>query len=897
MSTNNFYEELVKAYCSSFIDTTNASETKLSPSFLYNDKSENKKVITKILNELKECDSFSISVAFITYSGIQLFKETLLELKNKGIKGRILTTDYLSFTDPKALEFLKDSCPNIEIKMFKTQNEENIGFHTKGYIFKKGDLYKFVIGSSNITDKALTENKEWNVELVSRENSSIINSINNEFESLWNISLPLDKYIDEYKSIYKSQRLKALSDPVFQPRVFSLEPNSMQIEFLKNLKSSIEDGKHRALFISATGTGKTYACAFAIRELICNQNKFKRVLFLAHRNELLIQAYKSFTRILPSDFKYALLSGEKNISKEYKELVPFSINELDSYNIVFSTSLMMKDECEYINPQSFDFIVIDEVHKAGSSSYEKIIDHFKDSFILGMTATPERSDDTSKIYKIFNYNIVFELRLKGALSENLLCPFHYYGISDIKGIDDNVYEAHDFNKIFSDERINYILYYSKYYGYSGNRLKGLIFVSSIEEGNILENKLSARNIKAKMLSGVDDSNKREESIKMLEENDINKPYYDFLITRDIFNEGIDIPSVNQVILLRPTQSSIIFIQQLGRGLRKYKDKEFVVILDFIGDYKNNFMIPYAFSDSKSKTSTIKTTIIPTIPGVSTIEFDKISQERIFKSIQNWSCDSVANLKQEYLTVKEKIGRIPTLTDFIKNDFDAMRFIKAFDSYYEMQVNLKDKPKLLDIEMDYLQSLTLMLMKGLRIDEALLLKLLIEGKTFLDFKQTFKTKYNKEISDDEIITLQNVLDGSFFFQPKPRARIIENNFQLTTEFVNALSNKFFKSEVMDIINYSLDRNALKYHNHYKNSDFTLFETYERIDVDRLLNIKKQLNPQSVGGYSFAYSNICKVLPLFINYEKSIKIDVSTRYTDKFINEETFAWESKKRRKIG
>ena len=299
-----------------FIDYNNQSNTAFKPQFISNDYKEGRKVISSIEDELLKCDKFDISVAFITDGGIAPLLQTLKTLEERGIKGRILTTDYLEFSDPKALRKLAE-LSNIELKMYMTE-EAGEGFHTKGYIFKNKDIYRIITGSSNMTQKALSVNREWNTKIVSTEYGEYVKEILSEFESLWNskYSLNFEDFIETYElnyKIIKDQRKIASSKKIASLEEYKLQPNAMQIEFIKSLNKLIEAGEKRALLISATGTGKTYASAFALRE-----NNPRKALFLVHREQIAKQAIESYKKIFGNTKTFGLLSGNsKDFETDY----------------------------------------------------------------------------------------------------------------------------------------------------------------------------------------------------------------------------------------------------------------------------------------------------------------------------------------------------------------------------------------------------------------------------------------------------------------------------------------------------------------------------------------------------------------------------------------------------
>jgi len=346
-----------------------------------------------------------------------------------------------------------------------------------------------------------------------------------------------------------------------------IKPNKMQRSFIENFEKLCNQD-NKGLLISATGTGKTFAAAFAMKSI-----NAKRLLFIVHREQIARQALETFKAIFGTSRSYGLLTGkEKNIEADF----------------IFTTVQTMSKENIFksFNDTHFGEIIIDEVHRAGADSYLRLMDYFKPTFYLGMTASPDRTDSFN-IYELFNNNIVYEVRLKEAMENSLLCPFHYFGISDLEVDGKVIDELSDFSNLVSSERVEHVISKINYYGYSGDRVKGLVFCSSKQEAKVLSEEFNRRGYNTTSLTGEDSQERREQEIAKLVAN--NGDMLDYIFTVDIFNEGIDIPEVNQVIMLRPTQSSIIFIQQLGRGLRKSANKEFVVIIDFIANYKNNFL--------------------------------------------------------------------------------------------------------------------------------------------------------------------------------------------------------------------------------------------------------------------------------------------------------------------
>ena len=870
------YDKMIKGFEAAFIDGNTAVELAYQPQFLSNDYKGGRKVLSSIEDELLNCNNFCISVAFITLSGIEPLLQTFKELERKGIPGRILTTDYLTFSQPKALRKLKE-LTNIDLRMYCTGGE-NDGFHTKGYIFQDSDVYRIIIGSSNMTSAALTINKEWNTKIVSTEQGAFTVQILHEFEELWDSTKtkPYADFIGSYETKYnaiKEQRRRAAQEENLSVEQFMLEPNSMQVEFIKNLHGMVEDGARRALLISATGTGKTYASAFGLR----NENPNK-ILFIVHREQIARQALDSYKMVFGNVGSYGLLSGTK---KDYDARFLFS-----------TMNMMAKEETRsHFAPEEFDVIVIDEVHRAGSDSYQLIMDYFQPKLWLGMTASPERTDGFD-IYSLFDHNIAYEIRLQQALEEDLLCPFHYFGITEITVNGELLDENRDFSYLVSDERVSHVLKEAEYYGFSGDRVKGLVFCSRKEEAKELSQKFNERGYKTVFICGDDSQDYREECIERLTK-DYGDDLLDYIFTIDIFNEGVDIPEINQVIMLRPTESPIIFVQQLGRGLRKAKDKEFVVVLDFIGNYANNFMIPIALSGDRSYNKDNMRKYVSggtrVIPGSSSIHFDEIARKQIFESIDNARTNEIRLLKESYRNLKYKLGRIPELKDFADHgSIDATKFFDKCGSYYsflrkydpEYTVKLSKSQELV------IEYISTKLASGKRIHELAMLDTILSHSDRIRhyYNALMAANYGINLTSYECRSIFDNLTNQFgketekqkfkdcvFLKPQGDEYIVDPAFD------NMLEDENFYYMVMELIDFGRERYQCYFSARYADTNFVLYQKYTYEDVCRLLNWKTNMNAQNIGGYF--YDKDTKTLPVFINYEKAAG---AIAYEDRFLS---------------
>ena len=390
-------ERIRKGIETAFISKHEVSDIMYQPQLVLNNPTEKSKVIATLQRELYRCDSFKFSVAFITDSGIEGLLGTLKDLEQKGIKGQILTSDYLCFTEPKALAKIAQ-LSNIELKIYRTQSDGAEGFHTKGYIFADEEVYHIIIGSANLTQYALSVNKEWNTKVVTTTEGAYAQTIVGEFDEMWNspASQSYDVCIVDYTREYETkkkqlqlQRQQASIQNTLSAYVPKLKPNTMQVAFMDSLDNLVKDGKNKALLISATGTGKTYASAFGVQRL-----RPKRILFIVHREQILKQAMDTYKKVFGNNRNMGILSGNSNNAT------------VKNCDFIFATiQTISKDTTlNSFSKDAFDVVIFDEAHRTGGATYQKVMQYFKPKYLyLGMTATPERSDNFN-VYELFDYN-------------------------------------------------------------------------------------------------------------------------------------------------------------------------------------------------------------------------------------------------------------------------------------------------------------------------------------------------------------------------------------------------------------------------------------------------------------------------------------------------------------
>ena len=878
----------------SFVDQSfPASQPGLSASLVANIPEKRIKVSQVIEDELRRCASFDISVAFARLAGLEPLLQTLSELERQGVPGRFLTTDYQTFTEPAALRKLS-SLKNIEVRMYCCA--PGAGFHTKGYIFEQGEECHILIGSSNFTRSAFVLNREWNTRLVVKREGGFAAEVREEFTRLWESprTRPLAEVIAEYEAQYQGHcaALAEIRRIELASSRRPLEPNRMQREFVKNLLAIRDKKKTRALLVSATGTGKTYAAAFGAKSL-----KPARLLFIVHREQIARQAMESFKRVLGGpESDYGILSGGRACGARHV----FATVQTASKDAVMAQ----------LGARSFDLVIIDEAHRAGAASYQKILDFFQPKFCLGMTASPERTDGFD-IFELFHHNIAYEIRLQTALEQNLLCPFHYFGLTElITGGAPG--EAADFSRLASDERVQHVLSRADFFGHSGKRLKGLVFCSSLEECQALSQKFNAseRCLRTLALSGADSQEKREDAIRRLSQDE-GEDCLDYIFTVDIFNEGVDIPEVNQVILLRPTQSAIVFIQQLGRGLRKAPGKDFVVVLDFIGSYKNNYLIPIAlsgdYSYSKDSMRRLVSTGSAAIAGPSSIHFDPIARERIFKAIDNANTHSIQLLKSAYTQLKLKLGRIPSLNDYEPHGtIDAVKFFsigRKPSSYYDFLK--KHEPKLSEtlspVAALMLRYLSSRIGSAKRVSEALALAPGGGEANLWDrLRESLQETYGIRPADRHLENVFLVLGNRFGktaaeMQAWASCELVRQegprDFRASAGLLRELAaSAAFRQRLQELIRFVKHRYESRFSRRYRDTSLVLDEQYSYEDVCRLLDWQRNLNAQNMGGYF--YDKDSATLPVFINYEKAKD---AIAYQDRFVSESELIALSKKSRR--
>lgn len=856
--------------------------------------------------ELVRCDDFLFSVAFVTPQAITLLKQELADFQGRGC---IVTSDYLGFNSPEAFAELYNLTRwPIDVRLHNSK-----AFHSKGYLFEDAQRVTAILGSSNLTGGALVQNHEWNLKVGASKASDLAEQIAVARREQLANSQPLTlEWIEQYAAAYEPPRARMgrrarvqVVQPAVEPEVVEagletieqpappsvISANAMQEEALREIALVRDSGEGRALVISATGTGKTILSALDVRAVDPS-----RLLFVVHREQIIDRAIEEYERVLgaPRSVFGKVVGG---------------VNELDRRYVFASIqSISRPERLASIAPDTFDYIIIDEVHRAGAESYRRLIDHFSPRFLLGMTATPERSDGFS-VFELFDYNVPYEIRLNRALESNMLAPFHYFGVADVTFDDGQVLgDVESVERLSSRLRIDHIIEALETYGHAGRPVKGLMFCSRVEEAERLSDELNLRTVhggrlRTVTLSGKDSLERRERVVEQLENGEI-----DYILTVDIFNEGVDIPSVNQVVMLRQTQSAIIFVQQLGRGLRKAAGKDYVTVIDFIGNYANNYLIPIALfgDDSLNKESLRKNLIAAeergVLAGLSSIRFDRIAQERVLRSLVETRLDSMPRLRAAVLALEERLGRTPLLADFLRfESVDPIVLATRQKSHYPgLLASLFRKPlELSDDESRALAVLSNEVLPAKRLHDLVIVRALLEYTT-LSREGLLDVLEGAGLGRDELLldSVLRILTLDFHTEverTKYGSPLIEvdasGDVRLTEPVVRAYRNDAaFRVAADDVVATGIQIVEQRY---AQADPFVPGLQYSRKDACRLLGWTGNMTGTV---YGYKVDRPTKTCPIFITYHKSDEISASTAYEDELLDRSTLLWYTRSRRTL-
>ena len=837
--------------------------------------------IDKLKQSIDECQSFCFSVSFIKKAGLKLIIPNIDAAIDRGASGKIITTTYQNFTDVDSLEYffnLQSKYPerfecHLDKDCFIDKAGNKVGFHSKGYLFKFVDHNELLVGSSNITVYALLKNVEWDVSLV---DDVIYSQAMTEFDYLWNKTYPLSRdIIADYRTrlYYSIERW----DMDYDVANSNNKPNYMQRTALKELNRIRAIGANKALVCAAAGSGKTFLAAFDA----LNFNP-ERLLYIVQEGSILMKSYETFSKVFGADKTYGIYN------KDYKEI---------DAEFLFSTNITMANSLEMFDKHHFDYIVIDECHHATAETYKRIIEYFEPEFLLGITATPERMDGED-VFSLFDQNIPYELRLRDAIVNGLVVPFKYYGIRDELieyGI--TATKGHKFVEQFSDEKHCDFIYsmIEKHRLPGGKKLKALAFCRDISHA-IRMSQAMEKYYNTQYLTGKNSVGERLRAYKELQDDDSD---LEILFTVDILNEGVDIPGVNMVLFLRPTDSQTIFIQQLGRGLRKYENKDFVTVLDFIGnDYKRSVQIAFALGGLSENFVVEKKLISALVKedfesvglmdyGVE-IHLDDLSKKEIISFIDEVNFNTKKYLEQDYLNFKKYIGTVeyPRHVDYLNNDYapDLMKFMQSKingrknKSYYSFlkaigEENIPAFDERQERFVDYISDM----LPIVRPDEFLIVEKLLDNvgecstEELEEYVRSCTNLFSKEMFDH---ALKYMYKRGYLTHVDHIVKF--NDINISVEFDEYLR---------DLINYGIGRYDVEF---YESRDisgrlFKLWAKFKKYQIKQLLEKDPddiQLGTNVYDGVAYAYVTI----------QKSNSTKDTLKYVDGYIDTHTFQWET-------
>lgn len=823
--------------------------------------------LEKIKDNLRRCRSFCFSVSFIKKAGLVLLFKDIESAVERGCQGRIITSTYQNFTDIESLRsfyalmgrYSNFQC-HLDYECFHDSGYSTIGYHSKGYLFDFDDHCEVMIGSSNITRYALLKNIEWD---VSVQDDDVYKQAMSEFEDKWQATHLLNP---EIINLYANKLNFAIErwDMDYELSAANIKPNFMQRKALKELNRYRAVGTNRALVVAAAGSGKTYLAAFDA----LNFNP-KRLLYVVHEGSILKKSLETFQDVFGSQVSYGIYSGT---SKE------------SDADFVFATNFTMCKTLELFSKDEFDYIIIDECHHATAETYKKIIAYFEPEFLLGLTATPERMDNQD-VFELFDQNVPYELRLRDAIINDLVVPFKYYGIRD--SLVDYGLTAKEERRLIAqmanDNHCEFISEQIEAHRPQG-KLKALAFCRNVTHARMMSEVMGERYHTA-YLTGRNDIGQRIRAYNDLQSDSAE---LEILFTVDILNEGVDIPGVNMVLFLRPTESSTIFIQQLGRGLRKYDNKPYVTVLDFIGNsYKRSVQIAFALSslaenfvlEKRLMASLVRDNF--TALGLSDygveIHIDDLSKEEILDSIEKENFNAIKYLKQDYDNFKKYINAecYPKHMDYLNNDCapDLIRFMsikiggKKTGSYYNFLSGIREEnlPLFTQEQVDFIGYLS-GLLPLVRPHEFEIIRCLMDGISSIEGIDKELAQripgYRREELDHALRYLEVVTK-----EGQKRSLCVKMDDQLR-EYLD------------DLLSYGITR---YYADNGEETDFKLWQNY-RMDQVQLKLLK---NPGNIFLGTYYYD---EYVVIFASLKKDLPEDDKLNYKDKFLQANLFQWES-------
>ena len=857
MNNTNFNNEIIRP------------ETSISRTSLFTGSKREPNLNEEMKKEIASADEICMLVSFIKWSGLRTILDELKAFTSSGKKLKIITTSYMEATDFKAVEELS-KLNNTEIKV--SYDTERTRLHAKSYVFKRDNGFTTAyVGSSNVSNVAMTSGLEWNVKLSEKESFEIITKINATFETYWN-----DPIFETFDNSEESRRVlksalnkskKTENDMTFE---FDIKPYAYQKEILENLDAEREIfGRYRNLVVAATGVGKTVISAFDYKKFKEN-NPRARLLFVAHREEILKKSRDTF-RYICKDLNFGELLVGNNKPESIENLF-VSIQSLNSSKLLERTS-----------PDFYDYIVIDEVHHGAAASYQKLLEYYRPKVLLGLTATPERMDGAD-ITKYFDKRMAYEMRLPEAIDNKLLCPFQYFGVSDFVDLSNlkwtrGGYEVSELENVYvldteiAKRRAQDIITNTIKYVDDIDNVKGLGFCVSIKHAEFMAEEFNNAGIPSIALTGDSKKDIRESVGIKLRTGEIK-----FIFTVDLFNEGVDIPEINTALFLRPTESLTIFLQQLGRGLRLCDGKECLTVLDFIGQSNKNYKFSDKFRALIGKTKQSVENYVKNgfsaLPKGCFIRLEKQAKEYVLRNIKGLKNNKDVLIgKIKYF--KNDTGKELTLKNFLEyHNIPIEEFYKSNRTFSRLCAMAEIIP---EFECDNEEFISRRIPSLLSMDSPKL----------LEFAIRYLNNTNIDLSHEEII-LRNMIYYTIYTGAP-------NKFGYTSvkEGIEKLiENEHYKNEILEILNILYEKiNCVPIKNSY---DFECpLEVHCSYTQTQILAGLEYYTEEFYGpmleGVKYFKDKDLDIF--FITLNKSDKdFSEATLYEDYAISEKLFHWQS-------
>ncbi len=857
MNNTNFNNEIIRP------------ETSISRTSLFTGSKREPNLNEEMKKEIASADEICMLVSFIKWSGLRTILDELRAFTSSGKKLKIITTSYMEATDFKAIEELS-KLSNTEIKV--SYDTERTRLHAKSYVFKRDNGFTTAyVGSSNMSNVAMTSGLEWNVKLSEKESFEIITKINATFETYWN-----DPIFETFDNSEESRRIlksalnkskKTENDMTFE---FDIKPYAYQKEILENLDAEREIfGRYRNLVVAATGVGKTVISAFDYKKFRENNSR-SRLLFVAHREEILKKSRDTF-RYICKDLNFGELLVGNNKPESIENLF-VSIQSLNSSKLLERTS-----------PDFYDYIVIDEVHHGAAASYQKLLEYYKPKVLLGLTATPERMDGAD-ITKYFDKRMAYEMRLPEAIDNKLLCPFQYFGVSDFVDLSNlkwtrGGYEVSELENVYvldteiAKRRAKDIITNTIKYVDDIDNVKGLGFCVSIKHAEFMAEEFNNAGIPSIALTGDSKKDIRESAGIKLRTGEVK-----FIFTVDLFNEGVDIPEINTILFLRPTESLTIFLQQLGRGLRLCDGKECLTVLDFIGQSNKNYKFSDKFRALIGKTKQSVESYVKNgfsaLPKGCFIKLEKQAKEYVLRNIKDLKNNrDVLIGKIKYF--KNDTGKELTLKNFLEyNNIPIEEFYKSNRTFSRLCAMAEVIP---DYECDNEEFISRRISSLLSMDSPKLLELAIR----------YLNDTSINLTHEEVI-LRNMIYYTIYTGAPSKF-----GYGSVKEGIEKLiENEYYKNEILEILNILYEKiNCVPIKNSY---DFECpLEVHCSYTQTQILAGLEYYTEEFYGPMleGVRYFKDKDLDIFFITLNKSDKdFSEATLYEDYAISENLFHWQS-------